>query len=343
MTTVREQSEELERRLLSDRACRSAASKGRRTPVAPCDVRTEFQRDRDRILHSKAFRRLKGKTQVFLAPRGDHYRTRLTHTLEVAQIARTIARGLRLNEDLTEAIALGHDLGHTPFGHAGEAVLDQFHPSGFRHYEQSLRVVDYLENDGRGLNLTHETRDGIGSHSKGTGRIVADVGMPATWEGVVVRFSDVIAYLNHDIEDALRGDVIAEEDLPPEPLRVLGRRRSERISTMVRDIVLTSAEAPTAQMSEEVLAATEALKDFMYTRVYSAITISAEVNKARGLVRALVDYYVDRPEVLPPFYQRIAQEEGNAQAVCDYIAGMTDAFALNLYEELFLPGTWGYS
>ena len=341
--TVREQTEAFEEQILSPYAAKSALSKGRERPISPCDVRTEFQRDRDRILHSKAFRRLKGKTQVFLAPKGDHYRTRMTHTLEVMQIARTIARALRLNEDLTEGIALGHDLGHTPFGHAGESVLDAFHPFGFRHYEQSLRVVDVLERDGQGLNLTHETREGIGRHSKGTGKILREGAMSQSCEGVVVRLADVIAYLNHDIEDAIRGEVLKYEELPSELLAVLGQRRTDRIGTMVRDVIESSQGTGDVRMSDEVLGATQALKDFMYKNVYPSSAITHETRKAKGVLEALIEHYAVSPERLPEAFRVIAERDGDRQAVCDYIAGMTDQFAIDVYRELFLPKAWGYS
>ncbi|GIX08067.1 MAG: deoxyguanosinetriphosphate triphosphohydrolase-like protein [Candidatus Poribacteria bacterium] len=338
--TIREQTEALEDRLLAPYATRSSRSRGRKRPLSPCDVRTEFQRDRDRILHSKAFRRLKGKTQVFLAPRGDHYRTRLTHTLEVAQIARTIARALRLNEDLTEAIALGHDVGHTPFGHAGESVLDEFHPDGFRHYEQSVRVLDFLEGEGEGLNLTYETLEGIAAHSKGRGPIFQPAQDGQSYESVVVRVSDIIAYLNHDIEDAVRAEILRESELPAEAVQVLGSTRGERIGRMVRDVIHASLEAGKVCMSPEVLAATDALKDFMYERVYPSPEIVNEIRKARSVLNTLIEYYYHHVEAMPPFFQRIAETESREQAVCDYIAGMTDLYALDRYRELFLPRAW---
>ncbi len=341
--TIREQTESLEEQTLSPHAALSARSRGRVDPIAECDIRTAFQRDRDRILHSKAFRRLKGKTQVFLAPRGDHYRTRMTHTLEVMQIARTIARALRLNEDLTEAIALGHDLGHTPFGHAGEAVLDEFHPNGFRHYEQSLRVVDVLERDGHGLNLTYETRDGIGRHSKGVGQIMREGSMPQSCEGVVMRLADVIAYVNHDIEDAIRGDVLQYKDLPSELLAVLGDGRTARIGRMVQDVVIASQGSAEVRMSDEVLEATQALKDFMYREVYPSPAITTETRKAKGVLGGLIDHYGGSVTRLPASYRAISERDGNAQAACDYLAGMTDQFALDLYRDIYLPKAWGYS
>lgn len=330
---VREATEELEERVLSPRATLSSCSRGRLRPEPPCPVRTAFQRDRDRIIHSKAFRRLKHKTQVFIAPEGDHYRTRLTHTLEVAQIARTIARGLRLNEDLTEAIALGHDLGHTPFGHAGEEVLQALHPGGFRHNEQGLRVVDVLENGGRGLNLTWEVRDGILCH-------VPDR-QPATPEGQVVQLADRIAFLNHDIDDAIRGGVLAPGDLPQSCLEVLGRTHSERIATMVRDVIATSWEADGVRMSPAVGEATDELHRFMFARVYTERAVAKrEEAKARHLLEMLYRYYLDHPGEMyggtgPP------PGEDVAGAVRDYVAGMTDRFAISQYCRLFLPAPWG--
>lgn len=338
--TIKSLAEAFEREHLSPAAAKSGDSRGRRGSVTPCPVRTEFQRDRDRILHSKSFRRLKGKTQVFLDPKGDHYRTRLTHTLEVAQIGRTICRALRLNEDLCEAVALGHDLGHTPFGHTGEAVLDKVLPGGFRHQEQSLRVVDFLEKDGDGLDLTHETRAGIGAHSKGTGALFGPRVGTQTLEAGVVRISDAIAYLNHDIEDAARSGILDPHDLPSGPMSVLGARRSERIGRMVRDVVEATAAADHVTMSDDVLEASQTLKDHMYEHVYPSPLIAAEVQKAKGVLNALVDHYASRPDDLPGFYQRIADTDELTRAVCDYVAGMTDRFALDRYRDIYLPKTW---
>ncbi|MDA1192621.1 MAG: deoxyguanosinetriphosphate triphosphohydrolase [Candidatus Poribacteria bacterium] len=341
--TVKDYLEETEDKLLSPHGMRSKHSRGRLRPITPCHYRTEFQRDRDRILHSKAFRRLKGKTQVFLAPKGDHYRTRLTHTLEVAQVARTIARGLRLNEDLTEAIAYGHDLGHTPFGHAGEDALSAFHPDGWNHYEQSLRVVDALERDGEGLNLTHEVREGIGRHSKGRGSIFEGKWVPQTLEGMVVRVSDVTAYLNHDIEDAVRGEVLRVEQLPQEALSTLGKTHGERIGRVVADVIESSADRSRVTMSDAVLAATDEIKAFMYEQVYPSSPIMSEVVKAQGLLKALMEHYERKPETMPTQYRSIADNEGVMRAVCDYVAGMTDDYAIHLYQQLFVPKAWGYS
>lgn len=324
---IREMWEETERKILSPYAVLSSQSKGRQIPEEPCPIRTEFQRDRDRIIHSKAFRRLKHKTQVFLAPEGDHFRTRLTHTLEVAQISRTIARALRLNEDLTEAIALGHDLGHTPFGHAGEDALDKVVPGGFKHNEQSLRVVDILEQN-KGLNLTWEVRDGILNH-RGSGK-------PATLEGQVVKICDRVAYINHDIDDALRGGVLTPEDLPQECLEVLGYKSRDRINTMVNDIIQNSAGKPFITMSPPVQEATEKLRDFLFERVYIGSIAKKEENKAKRMVQSLYKYYCEHPEVLPEEY-REREDCSLERRVCDYIAGMTDNYAIAQYIKLFIP------
>ncbi|WP_205664648.1 deoxyguanosinetriphosphate triphosphohydrolase [Ammonifex thiophilus] len=319
--------EEMEEKILSPYACRSRETRGRKTPEEPCAVRTEFQRDRDRIIHSKSFRRLKYKTQVFLIPEGDHYRTRLTHTLEVTQIARTIARALRLNEDLTEAIALGHDLGHTPFGHTGEQALAEVFP-GFKHNEQSLRVVDVLEK-GTGLNLTFEVRDGILNH---TGPC-----LPVTLEGQIVRLADRIAYINHDIDDALRGGVLRQEDLPRDCLEVLGYRHSERINTMVTDVIRESFGKPEIRMSEPVREAMERLRAFLFERVYLGSAAKREEGKARHVVQYLFHYFVKHPQHLPVEYQRRIEEFGTERVVADYIAGMTDRYAVTQFANLCLP------
>ncbi len=340
---IREQTEEFERRFLHPRACLSSASKGRAVKEKEGDIRTAFQRDRDRIIHSKAFRRLKHKTQVFLAPRGDHYRTRLTHVLEVSQIARTIARALRLNEDLTEAISLGHDLGHTPFGHAGEMVLREIHPGGFDHYIQSLRVVDFLERDGQGLNLTHEVRNGIVKHSKGKGLIIPDkkTERAETLEGQVVRVSDLIAYVNHDLDDALRAEVLREADIPKKILKVLGDTHARRIDVMVKDFIYQSGATglEDLRMSDEVSEAASGLRDFLYVRVYESPLIIKEFRKAQKILRDLYDYYLEHVEEL--FEDIPAEKRMNKnRMVCDFIAGMTDRFALMTYERLFLPQQW---
>lgn len=323
----REYTEELEDRLLSPFACRSRQTRGRKEPEIPCSVRTAFQRDRDRIIHSKSFRRLKHKTQVFIIPEGDHYRTRLTHTLEVSQIARTIARALRLNEDLTEAIALGHDLGHTPFGHTGEEALAAVYP-GFRHNEQSLRVVDLLE-DGKGLNLTFEVRDGILTHTGAQ--------KPLTLEGKVVRIADRIAYINHDIDDAIRGGVLTLRDLPRDCLEILGYHHRDRINTMVVDMIQASWEQPEIQMSREVQEATERLRAFLFERVYTGSEAKREETKARHVVQYLFQYFTTHPEALPREYRLRVDDFGLERVVCDYIAGMTDRYAVAVFERLFVP------
>lgn len=329
---IREQTERLEKQMLSPFAAFSSKTQGRQRPEEECDLRTCYQKDRDRILHSKTFRRLKHKTQVFLSPEGDHYRTRLTHTLEVSQIARTVARALRLNEDLTEAISLGHDLGHTPFGHAGERVLDELAPFGFRHYEQSVRVVEKLENDGKGLNLTYEVRNGILCHTRGT---QAD-----TMEGRIVRIADRIAYINHDIDDAERAGVLEEGEIPKEITRVLGERRSARIDTLVRSLV-ENTRGEELKMSPEVQEAFDALHAFMFSTVYSNPVAKEEEKKVPDLVRKLYRYYAAYPEKLPEEMQRIAEQEGLDRAVCDYIAGMSDRFAVQIFEKMVVPKSWG--
>jgi dGTPase len=329
--TPRERTEEIERATLSDRASLSEATKGRERPEDPHPLRTEFQRDRDRIIHAKAFRRLKHKTQVFLAPEGDHYRVRLTHTLEVSQIARTAARALRLNEDLTEAVALGHDLGHTPFGHLGEEALTPFLGRPFRHQEQSLRVVDHLENEGQGLNLTWEVRDGIVNHTW-------SMPLPGTLEGQVVRFADRMAYVNHDVDDAVRAGVLDPSELPEEVLAVLGTSHGERINTLVTDLVETSEGAAEIGLSEDVFRALDAFRTFMFERVYLRDDAQAEQEKAIALVRALFAHYLDHPGEIPPEYH--AAPGDLPTRIADYIAGMTDRYALRIYEQLFLPRGW---
>jgi len=330
--TLREQIQRREEGFLSPNACRSAQSKGRRRSEEECPVRTPFQRDIDRIVYSNAFRRLKHKTQVFLQPEGDHYRTRMTHTLEVSRIARTIARALGLNEDLTEAIALGHDLGHTPFGHAGERALDALMPGGFAHYQQSLRVVDRLEKNGEGLNLTWEVRNGILCHTKGT--------PAATLEGQVVRLADHIAYINHDIEDALRGGVIYPMDIPLEVSRVLGFTHGDRIGRLVEDAIQASRDQDAIRQSPEVGEAMLALKDFMFANVYTNPLAKGEEGKAQDMLRMLFGYYQSDPDQLPADFQSIRAEEGVDRAVCDYIAGMTDPFAVERFKELYIPMGW---
>ncbi len=340
---LREQLEAREREILAPQAAKSADSRGRLRPEAEDDVRPAFQRDRDRIIHCKAFRRLKHKTQVFFAPTGDHYRTRLTHTLEVSQIARTIAKVLRLHEELTEAITLGHDLGHTPFGHAGERVIDRLMPGGFNHYEQSLRIVDILENDGRGLNLTWEVRDGIAKHSKGkSGDPVAmsDALRASTMEGQIMRVADLIAYVNHDIDDATRAGLMRPEDLPPEPVRTLGNTSSARIGTLVTDVVTeTLAGGMThIRMSPPVLQAVLDLRSFLFDAVYENTIATVEFKKASGILSGLWEKVCERTnEFLDP---RTIEQEGIDAAARDFVAGMTDRYAVRLFEQLFIPKPW---
>ncbi len=316
---------------LSRYACPSDKSMGRLHPIRPCPIRTDFQRDRDRILHSKSFRRLMHKTQVFLSPEDDHYRTRLTHTLEVTQIARTIARALRLNEDLTEAIALGHDLGHTPFGHAGESVLQKCYDPQFSHYRQSLRIVDYLERDGQGLNLTLEVRDGILQHTNGTAQ---------TLEGQIVRLADRIAYMNHDIDDACRGGVLSPSDIPAHLIEALGATHSVRIQTMVLSVIHASTDQPKISMTEEVKQAADELHGFLYTNVYTNPIAKQEEGKAKQLLESLFHYFVKHPERLPKEYHMFLEKDPIDRVVCDYVAGMTDRYAIRLYEDLFVPEAW---
>ena len=335
---IRQIAEEREESL-SHFAAKSRQSRGRLKHEEPCPVRTAFQRDRDRIIHSKAFRRLKHKTQVFIAPQSDHYVTRLTHTLEVSQIARTIARALNLNEDLTETIALGHDLGHTPFGHVGEEVLNELYHQGFRHNEQSLRVVDLLEKDGQGLNLTWEVRDGIVNHSKSTAKILEDWGKVNTLEGEVCKIADIVAYINHDIDDAVRAGIITESDLPISATNVLGHSRRERINTMVCDIIEQSwavrsnnTASPAIIMSPKVLETTNILRDFLFDRVYNMHAAQEEAARAREIVRLLYKYFNQHEDELPPEYSLYSDE--TERRVVDYIAGMTDQYASRLAEEI---------
>lgn len=331
--SIRDYLEQKERENLSPRAKLSAETQGRQRPEEPSDVRTEFQRDRDRIIHCKSFRRLTHKTQVFLSPEGDHYRTRLTHTLEVSQISRGVARALRLNEDLTEAIALGHDLGHTPFGHIGEEALNETGKlrEPFRHNKQSLRVVDLIEYEGKGLNLTFEVRDGILNH---TGE-----GKPATLEGHIVRLADRIAYINHDIDDAIRAGIIAESDLPAGPMQTLGRYHSIRINNMVVDVIKASQDIHSIQMSPPFVEAMNELRTFLFDRVYIDSAAKTEDEKAKKVLQALFSHYLDHPEELPSEFQPSEGDELSVR-VCDYIAGMTDRYALRKYEDLFIPKTW---
>ena len=343
MPSIREQLEQREREFLAPQASKSADSRGRLRDEPQDAIRPVFQRDRDRIIHCKAFRRLKHKTQVFFAPRGDHYRTRLTHTLEVSQIARSIAKVLRLHEELTEAIALGHDLGHTPFGHAGERVLASLVPGGFEHYAQSLRIVDLLERDGKGLNLTWEVRDGIARHSKGKHGL--PVGAPAehrasTIEGQIARVADIIAYVNHDIDDAIRAGLITGDDLPAGPVKRLGRTSSERIGTMVTDVVLRTLEGNLAEvrMSDEVLDATLGLRSFLFETVYENDIATAEFRKATGILGGLWEKVREEPGAFLDGHT--IATEGLDAAARDFLAGMTDRYAISLFERLFIPKPW---
>ncbi|MCH5191110.1 MAG: deoxyguanosinetriphosphate triphosphohydrolase [Oscillospiraceae bacterium] len=328
--TVRETLENNEKLILSNRACLSVNTRGREREEEKCLLRTDFQRDRDRIIHSNSFRRLKHKTQVFLSPEGDHYRTRLTHTLEVSQIAKTIANGLFLNGDLTEAIALGHDLGHTPFGHAGERALNSVFPGGFRHYEQSLRVIEKLEKGGRGLNLTYEVRDGIVCHTRGK---EAD-----TLEGRIVKLADRIAYINHDIDDAVRAGVMCEEDIPLEIRKTLGFTKSARINTLVVDTVKNSSED--IELSEEVKQPFDELHSFMFDMVYTNPCCKSEETKAIAIIKQLYGYFVDNPDKLPSAFAYIIEDDGASRAACDYIAGMSDRYLLAVYKKIFIPDSW---
>ncbi len=334
MMNIREELEEREKEYLSPYASLSRKSRGRKRPEPECDIRPVFQRDRDRILHCKSFRRLKQKTQVFLLPKGDHYRTRLTHTLEVSQNARTIAKALRLNEELVEAIALGHDLGHTPFGHAGERALNKMCPEGFRHNEQSVRVVEILEKQGRGLNLTWEVVDGILNHKSS--------GTPHTLEGEIVRLSDKIAYINHDIDDAVRGGILKEEDLPAIYTDVLGHTTRIRLNTMIHDVVSHSMGKAKIVMSDEIREATMGLRKFLFENVYQNPAAKGEELKAVNMIMNLYEYYMDHIELLPEQYLVMLSEKGETKerVVCDYIAGMTDSYAVKKFQEYFIPESW---
>ena len=323
---------EIEKLFLSKYATPSTATKGREFPAEPCPLRTEFQRDRDRIIHSKAFRRLKHKTQVFISPEGDHYRTRLTHTLEVCQIARTIALGLCLNADLTEAIALGHDVGHTPFGHAGEEVFSKILGRPFRHNEQSRRVVEKLENDGKGLNLTWEVRDGIENHKLAL--------TPATLEGRVVSYSDRIAYINHYIDDAVRAGVITEEMIPKSCVDILGTTKSARVNTLVLDMVNYSYDKPAVALSPSVQTALNQLYSFMNANVYAYHSAKGEEAKAKKLLESLYHYYFDHFDEVPEPYAGMSKRDGKEVCICDYLASMTDRYAVSTYERLFIPNDW---
>lgn len=331
---IREEQEKREHLYFSKYASFSDKSQGRDYPEKPCPMRTIYQRDRDRIIHCKSFRRLKHKTQVFLAPEGDHYRTRLTHTLEVSQIARSIARALRLNEDLTEAIALGHDLGHTPFGHAGERTLNELCPDGFAHYRQSIRIVEFLEKDGKGLNLTKEVRDGILNHRT--------AGMPSTLEGKVVRLSDKIAYINHDIDDAIRAHIFKEDDIPKEYSEILGNSTKTRLNTLINDIIVNSYDKDDILMSENVEYAMKSLREFMFENLYGNPQAKSEEIKVYKLITELYSYYVKNPAELPPNYFKFITECGQSEerVICDYIAGMSDQFSVARFEEIYVPKSW---
>ena len=332
MSTLSELFMEREKETLSPYACLTVNSKGREYPCTPCHIRTPFQRDRDRIVHSNTFRRLMYKTQVFLAPTGDHYRTRMTHTLEVTQIARIISRALRLNEDLTEAIALGHDLGHTPFGHSGEDAMREYYSKDFAHYKQSLRVVELLENNGKGLNLTWEVRDGIVNH---TGKHMAQ-----TLEGVIVKFADRIAYINHDIDDAIRGGILKTEDIPADLREILGQTHSARINTMVGAVVSASTDRNEIRMIPEIQEATDRLRTFMFDAVYTNSVAKAQDGRAKEMLGQLFRYFVKHPDGMPEFYRSNIERDGIERCVCDFISGMTDRYAIETYKDLFVPRVW---
>lgn len=332
MQNIRERLEMNEKLILCENACFSAESRGRDREEEKSDFRTEFQRDRDRIIHCKAFRRLKHKTQVFITPSGDHYRTRLTHTLEVEQIARTIARALRLNEDLTEAMSLGHDIGHTPFGHAGERCLDRLCSEGFKHNEQSVRVCEYLEKDGEGLNLTFEVRDGILNH---TGD-----GMPSTLEGQILKFADRIAYINHDIDDAVRAGILTEEYIPSGISELLGDSPSKRIDTLISDIIYTSYGKNIIKMSEDIENAAGELRSFMFENVYNYPEKRDEERKADGILSAMFEYFIKNPDMMPEDVKKFLNMRNTERVVCDYIASMSDDYAVYAYNKLFVPKSW---
>lgn len=336
--TIREQTQQIQAQTLSPYASLSQNSNGRLRPIPECPIRTCYARDRDRITHCKSFRRLMNKTQVFLSPAGDHYRTRLTHTLEVSQIARTLAAALRLNDELTEAISLGHDLGHTPFGHAGERALREVCPGGFSHAEQSLRVTDVIENNGKGLNLTFEVRNGIVCHSFSN---PSSDGMAQTWEGKIVWFADKIAYLNHDLEDALRARVLTEEEIPYTIKYTLGRTKSERITALIASLVENSVE--TVCMDEKTKKAFHEFHNFMYESVYHNPVVKSEEAKAENLIKKLYEYFVKNPKKLPEEYQHILEESGAECAASDYISGMSDRYAVNMFESLFVPKSWKHT
>lgn len=329
--SVKERVFEIEEKLFSPYAKRSKETLGRLKEEKPCDFRTDFQRDRDRIIYSNAFKRLKNKTQVFFAPEGDHYITRLTHTLDVSQIARSIARCLSLNEDLAEAIALGHDLGHTPFGHVGENVLNELNPKGFEHNVQSLRVVDFIEKNGRGLNLTVEVRDGILQHKSS--------GNPMTLEGVAVSLADRIAYINHDIEDAIRIGILTKDELPKDAVQILGAETKDRINTAITDIYANSVGKAEVKMSKEVYDATMRLREFMFERVYAVANRSIQ-ERARRMLTEMYNYFMKNPDKVPEDYRKLGEQSGKEQMICDYLSGMTDRYAIGVFESIFIPETF---
>ena len=339
--SIRQELERLEQQTLSPKATLSAATQGREKPIRPCELRTEFQRDRDRITYSRAFSRLRRKTQVLISPRGDHYRTRLTHTLEVSQIARTIGRGLRLNEDLVEAIAMGHDLGHSPFGHTGEYALNAIHPKGFYHSQQSVRIVEALEREGEGLNLTHEVRDGILKHSKSYTKIIADDphAMPETLEGQIVRISDSLAYINHDIDDGLQVGILKKEDIPKELLDALGYTLGERVGRMVQNVIdeTSRLNLERVAMSPDMLEPTEILRKFLFDNFYLTPMVNRETDKSKRIVIELYEYFLEHPEQMELKLFGLQQDRDVQQLVCDYIACMTDEMALETYIQVFVP------
>lgn len=332
--SIREEAQQREQEYFSPYAAHSKDTRGRERWEEPCDIRTEYQRDRDRILHSKSFRRLKHKTQVFLSPQGDHYRTRLTHTLEVSQLGRTIAKALRLNDDLVDAIALGHDLGHTPFGHAGERALNQVCPCGFAHFEQSVRVVELLEKKGKGLNLTWEVRDGIRNHRTS--------GTPGTLEGKIVRYCDKIAYINHDIDDAERAGILREEDIPLEYRKVCGFSTRERLNTLIHDVIRSSENKNDIVMSPQMEETMQELRKFMFVHVYHHPMAKTEEDRAVGMIQSLYEYYIRHVEKLPAEYRDLIDQRGEQteQVICDYISGMTDQYSIQKFSELFIPRSW---